>query len=207
MKIKSIQKQKKSVESQVVSISFEKRNELFEIYVKPYMNFIYWLVIKYTNHRFYIDEFYNEVLLIFYKHIHTYDPNRNIQTWLHVIISRAVGRLNRSYSNTLFEYDLSQIADDYYYYDVETSRKSDYLTNYRLLFSDDILWALNKLSSVQRETLLLYLSGYSNSEIAHISFKLGTLDNKNTETVKSRIHLAKVRMRRLIDKNGYKRTY
>lgn len=205
MKIKSIQKQKSLVESQVVSISFEKRNELFEIYVKPYMNFIYWLVIKYTSHRFYIDEFYNEVLLIFYKHIHTYDPNRRIQTWLHVIVSRAVGRLNRRYSNTLSEYDLSQIADDYYYYDIEPSRKVDYLTNYRLLFNDDILWALNKLSSVQRETLLLHLSGYSDNEIVNISFKSGTLKNKHTETVKSRLFIARKHMRRMIDENGNRR--
>lgn len=143
----------------------------------------------------------------FIKYIHTYNPERGpVKTWLYAVASRAVRTLNASRRQGLvYEYDLSRIADDFYYYDVETSSKADYLTNYRLFFSDDILWALDQLNAVYRETLLLFLSGYKMREIAHISYCAGSLESKNIETVKSRLRLARKQMRRMIDKGGNRR--
>jgi DNA-directed RNA polymerase specialized sigma24 family protein len=92
-----------------------------------------------------------------------------------------------------------------WYYDVEGSRKADYLTNYRLLFSDDVLWALEQLNPIFRETLLLTLAGYTTRETAHISYQAGSLKHLNEETVRSRLHLARKQMRRLIDESGNRR--
>lgn len=204
----------KAIEVQTQSVSADatiSNQQLYEQYVTPYSRLIYWMCIKHSSCRYFIEDNYQEVLLVFHKYIHTYNPERgDIKPWLCTITSRLVRNMNRkhrrhSHSNTVYDYDLSQIADDYCYYDVESSRRSDYLTNYRLLFSDDILEALEQLNPVYRETLLLYLSGYKMHEIADISYKSGNLESRNTETVKSRLHLARKQMRRLIDEHGNRR--
>ena len=180
--------------------------QLYEQYVSPYTRLIYWICIKHSVCRYYIEDNYQEALTVLYKYIHTYDPERGeIKPWLCTIVSRLVRKQNRTHCNTINDYDLSQIADDYCYYDVESSRRSDYLTNYRLLFSDDILAALEQLNPVYREALLLYLSGYKMREIADISYMAGNLESRNTETVKSRLHMARKHMRRMIDEHGNRR--
>jgi DNA-directed RNA polymerase specialized sigma24 family protein len=42
-------------------------------------------------------------------------------------------------------------------------------------------------------------------EIVDISYSTGNLESKNIETVKSRLHLARKQMRRMIDENGNRR--
>jgi DNA-directed RNA polymerase specialized sigma24 family protein len=124
------------------------------------------------------------------------------------VASRAVRYLDtRRRQEPVSEYDLSQISNDFYYYDVELSGKADYLANYRLLFNDDILWALDSLNPGYRETLLLYLSGYKMREIADISYRCGSLPSRSEDTVKSRLYLARKQMQRLIDKGGKRRVY
>jgi RNA polymerase sigma factor (sigma-70 family) len=200
MKTKSIQKQQVSVESQ---------NELFNQYVNPYLDFIYWICIRYTICGYYIDDNYNEVQLLLYKYIHTYNPERPLKTWLYAVVSRAVREMSRRHSvmaSEKCEFDFSNFADpDSWYYDVESSRKADYLTNYRLLFSDDVLWALEQLNPIFRETLLLSLAGYTMREIASISYRAGNLEHLNEDTVKSRLFLARKYMKRLIDRYGRRR--
>lgn len=169
------------------------------------------MCIKHSACRYYIEDNYHEVLAELYNCIHTYTPERvDIKTWLCTVAKYTVWNMNRkhrrhSHSNTAYQYDLSQIADDYCYYDVESSGKSDYLTNYRLLFSDDILAALEQLSPILRETLLLYLSGYKLREIADISYRSGSLKNRSTQAVKTRLYDARKQMRRMIDENGNRR--
>ncbi|MDR1339125.1 MAG: RNA polymerase sigma factor [Prevotellaceae bacterium] len=209
MKTISVQNQTVSADA-TVSLS---NQELYEQHVVPYSRLIYWVCIKYSANRCYIEDNYHEALIELHRCIHTYSPERgNMKTWLCSIVKYTVWNMNRkhrrhSHSNTAYEYDLSQIADDYYRYDVESSRKADYLTNYRLLFSDDILEALEQLSPILRETLLLYLSGYKLREIADISYKSGNLklEYKNAGTIKSRLYEARKHMRRMIDENGNKR--
>jgi RNA polymerase sigma factor (sigma-70 family) len=203
------------VQTQIVSADtttdFFNRYELYKKYVIPYSRLIYWMCIKHSSSRYYLKDNYQEVLAVLFNGIHTYNPERgDIKTWLCAVAKHTVWDLNEKYCkyshcNTANEPDLSQIADDYCYYDVENSSKCDYLINYRLLFSDDILDALEQLSPILRETLLLYLSGYKLREIADISYKSGNLKIKNIETVKSRLYYARNQMRRLIDEHGNRR--
>lgn len=208
--MKAIEVQTQSVSADTTS-SLSIQDELFKKYVTPYARLIYWMCIKHSTCRYYIEDSYQEVLVELHRSIHTYTPERgDIKTWICTVTRYTVWNMNRknrrhSHSNTAYEYDLSQIADDYCYYDVESSRKSDYLTNYRLLFSDDILAALEELSPILRETLLLYLSGYKLREITDISYRSGHLKNKSTQAVKTRLYEARKQMRQLIDEHGNRR--
>jgi len=125
-----------------------------------------------------------------------------------MVASRQVINQNHKHSKYLRKHyvpNWEHIGDNSWYYDVEGSHKADYLTNYQLLFSDDILWALEQLPSVWRETLLLHLAGYTNREITRISYNVGNLGYLSEEAIRSRLFRARKQMRRLIDENGKRR--
>jgi DNA-directed RNA polymerase specialized sigma24 family protein len=76
------------------------------------------------------------------------------------------------------------------------------LDNYREFYNDDILRAIDSLSPIYREALLLQQAGYKLEEIMEIVHRNGSLKNPNLETVKSRLFLAKLKMRQMIDRDG-----
>ena len=58
------------------------------------------------------------------------------------------------------------------------------------------------LNPIYREALLLQQAGYKLEEIMEIALRRGTLATRNIETVKSRLFLAKLKMRQMIDRDG-----
>lgn len=178
------------------------RTELFNRYVLPHKNLIYALCIRYTFRREDIADNYNEVLVNFFRYIHTYKPERSIQTWLHIVTKRYVYDLNlrRRLPTT----------DDVSIYDLptgaptgeDTHTNSMGMDNYREFYNDDILRALEQLKPIYREALLLQQAGYKLHEIMEITFRNGTLKSRNIETVKSRLFLAKQQLRELITRDG-----
>lgn len=78
--------------------------------------------------------------------------------------------------------------------------------NYRQYYNDDILEALDSLEPIYKEALLLQQAGYKLHEIMDITYKSGSLKTRNIETVKSRLFLAKKKMRKMINRDGEKRT-
>lgn len=178
------------------------RTELFNRYVLPHKNLIYALCIRYTFRREDIADNYNEVLVNFFRYIHTYNPERSIQTWLHIVTKRYVYDLNvrRRLPTTddVSVYDLPAgvlIGED-------THTNSMGMDNYREFYNDDILRALEQLKPIYREALLLQQAGYKLHEIMEITFRNGTLKTRNIETVKSRLFLAKQQLRELITRDG-----
>lgn len=178
------------------------RTDLFNRYVLPHKNLIYALCIRYTFRRDDIADNYNEVLVNFFRYIHTYNPERSIQTWLHIVTKRYVYDLNlrRRLPTT----------DDVSIYDLpagvltgeDTHTNSMGMDNYREFYNDDILRALGRLKPIYREALLLQQAGYKLHEIMEITFRNGTLKARNIETVKSRLFLAKQQLRELITRDG-----
>ena len=79
------------------------------------------------------------------------------------------------------------------------------LHNYHRLYNDDVLDALSKLKPIYREALLLQQAGYKLEEIVEITHRNGSLKTPNIETVKSRLFLAKQKMRKMIDRDGNER--
>lgn len=178
------------------------RTELFNRYVLPHKNLIYALCIRYTFRQEDIADNYNEVLVNFFRYIETYNPERSIQTWLHIVTKRYVYDLNvrRRFPTT----------DDVSVYDLTTGAtcQQEYLgncmgmDNYREFYNDDILRALERLKPIYREALLLQQAGYKLHEIMEITYRNGTLKTRNIETVKSRLFLAKQQLRDMITRDG-----
>lgn len=183
------------------------RQELFKKYVEPNLNLVFKLCIRYTYSSADIEDNYTEALINFYKYIETYDPAKSIQTWLHIVTKRFVNDMN--HRNSRFrrndDIDISQVSGCCTGKEPEGELDMQE-GNYRELYNDDILNALEKLRPIYREALLLQQAGYKLNEIMEISYRNGNLKTKNVETVKSRLFLAKQQMRELIDRDGEART-
>lgn len=186
--------------------SVAQRTELFNRYVVPHKNLIYALCIRYTFRQEDIADNYCEVLYNFFRYIHTYNPERSIQTWLHIVTKRYVYDLNmRRRLPTSRDVGIHDLP-------AEALSKEDAHTNcmgmdnYREYYNDDILRALEQIKPIYREALLLQQAGYKLQEIMEITFRNGTLRSRNIETVKSRLFLAKQQLRELINRDGERRS-
>ena len=59
------------------------------------------------------------------------------------------------------------------------------LENYRDMFGDEVLEALERIGRKYREALLLQVAGYKLEEIMEILYQRGCLKTKNLETTKA----------------------
>ena len=186
--------------------SIEKRTALFNKYVYPYRNLIYHIYIKNTGNQDNIRDNYNEVLINFYKYVSSYNPQLSIKTWIYAVATRCIfcieNKRNRfQRTGDVGAIDLDQIAESVLDEDDQTANHIS-LDNYRELFSDDVLSALESLKPTYREALILQLTGYKLEEITKILHEKGSLKSANVETTKSRIFLAKKQLRELLTRDG-----
>lgn len=75
--------------------SIQTRTALFYKYVYPYKNLIYHICIKYTHARDDIADNYNEVLINFFRYVASYDPKREVKTWIYSVTVRMLADLER----------------------------------------------------------------------------------------------------------------
>ena len=186
-----------------------RRKRLFDKYVMPYNRMIYKLVMNYTTEAQHVESNYYDVLANMYKYIETYDPTRPIHAWLHIITKRYVFDLNkkRSKKQSLYDYKVDVGGYCNHFKDIEVRETANTLTidNYRELYNDDILYALDQLKEPYRRCLILQQASYKLKEIAEIEFNYGTLESKNIETVKSRLFLARQQLQQLLTRDGKRR--
>lgn len=177
----------------------KKKNELFYTYIYPNRRLVKYLCWKYSCPRQEIEDNYLEALTNLYKYIHTYDPNKSIETWIHISTKRLIYELNYKYQKFKRDnnQDINEIAETHATLN-HMSEKEVSIENYRSFYSDRILNALDQLNSKYKEAFLLSQTGYSLKEIVEITHKNGNLKNSNIETVKSRIHLARIQLQTLL---------
>jgi RNA polymerase sigma factor (sigma-70 family) len=184
----------------------EHRTGLFNRYIVPNRNLVYRLCIRYSFRQEDIADNYSEALVNFFKYIGSYDPQRSILNWIHIVTKRFVMEQNRRQSRVQVSenvdvYSLAPKLSD----EDETHGNGMDISNYREFYNDDILSALEKLKPIYREALLLQLSGYKLEEIVEVSYRNGNMRSRSQDTMKSRIFLAKQQMRKLITPDGEKR--
>ena len=185
----------------------DRRKKLFDIYVKPYYKMIYKLCMNYTNSRYDVEENYNEVLTNLYKYIETYNPERPIRTWLHIVTKRCVFDIDKKRKSNLDMWSDDENVENYLPSDqlAEEDRvcsKAVTIDNYRSLYSDEMLNALDQLKPQYRRPLILQQAGYKLKEIAAIEHQNGNLESSNIETIKSRLFLARQTLQTLITRDG-----
>lgn len=183
------------------------RTILFEKLILPNINLVYKLSIRFTNNPQDIDENYNECLANLFRYVHTYNPEKSLANWIFICCKRLIYDLNqkRAAFKTTDDVNPENIVSHYSEDSFGVSGNCMGLDNYQELYNDDVLRALNRLNPIYREALLLQQAGYKLEEIMEITHRNGTLKSPNIETVKSRLFLAKQKMRQMIDRDGNER--
>lgn len=184
-----------------------RRAVLLRKYVMPHKNLIYSICIKYTFNQEDVEDNYIEALTNFFKYMDSYDPTRPVKTWIYAVTKRLVADLNsRNRSRTPQDdnIDIGELCSALPF-DDEPSENCMGMDNYREFYNDDILWALDRLKPIYREAFLLQQAGYKIGEIMEITYRNGTLQARNIETVKSRLFLAKTQLRNLLTRDGERR--
>lgn len=181
--------------------SVRTRTALFYKYVYPYRNLIYHICIKKTRDNDNIPDNYNEVLINFFRYVGSYDPRREVKTWIYAVTVRMLADLEKKNNRFLREGDvgamnMEQLAGE------DSCRVDVTLENYRDLFGDEVLGALEKVGRMYSEPLLLQVAGYKLDEIMEILYQRGNLKTKNLETTKSRIFLAKRKLKEILTRDG-----
>lgn len=187
--------------------SIQQRTLLFEKLIQPNINLVYNLSIRFTNNPQDIAENYNECLANLFRYVHTYNPEKSLANWIFICCKRLIFDLNQKHAafKTTDDVNPEKIISHYSEDAMDVNGNCMGLNNYRQLYNDDVLRALDSLNPIYREALLLQQAGYKLEEIMEITFRNGTLKTRNIETVKSRLFLAKQKMRQIIDRNGNKR--
>ena len=185
--------------------SIQTRTALFYKYVYPYKNLIYHICIKYTHARDDIADNYNEVLINFFRYVASYDPKREVKTWIYSVAVRMLADLERKNARFQREGDIGATKLEQL---TESSDEKDFsmedvtLDNYRDLYCDEVLEALEEIGPMYRNALLLQVAGYILEEICDMLYRMGNLKTRNLETTKSRIFLAKKKLKELITRDG-----
>lgn len=183
----------------------ERRNALFDKYIRPYFNMIYKLCIQYSDNSEDVEENYSIVLTTLFRGIETYDPSREIRTWIHIVTKRQVFEVNRKRAKDNDKDEDCNVYDEIIDNN-HVSANTMSVDNYRQLYNDDILAALDSMKPMYRDALLLQMAGYTLQEIADIEYEKGNLASRNIDTVKSRLFLARQYMREKITRDGKRKT-
>jgi len=184
-----------------------KRNELFDRYITPNLDLIYKLCIDYTAYPENLEDNYVDVMMNFYNYIETYDPEKSLPTWIHIVTKRFINNLNKR---------MPPATDDLADIDVETfdwagadwdfgSGVDLTLDNYKEYIPDDLLEAIESLSPEYRISFLLQTFGYKLKEVMDMTYEMGLLPVKNLDTVKSRVFLARQKLQSFLERDGRKR--
>lgn len=178
--------------------SIKRRTEIFMKHIFPHKGMIYDIAIKYTYCQKHIEDNYGDILLSLFRYAESYKPGMDVKSWIYIsavrIILDANERNGRVAINQNIEID--RVADTLQNKPVSCNCLD--MNNYREHFSDALLEALDSLPPIHKEALLLQQSGYKIEEIVEISFQKGSLKSKSSETIKSRLFLAKKKMRELL---------
>lgn len=165
------------------------------------------MCIQFTWNQEDVEDNYSEALVNFYRYIDSYDPSRSVKTWIYAVTKRLLADLNSRNRNRLPSNDNVDVRDIAGYIQTDEEPGENYMgmDNYREYYSDAVLAALDRLKPSYREALLLQQAGYKLGEIMEIAYRNGSLKNRNIETVKSRLFLAKSQMRKLLTRDGESR--
>lgn len=180
---------------------------LFYKYIAPNFDYIKSIVLFYTQNKQDVDCNYNHALTQMWKYAHTYNPEKSLKTWLHIVAKRATLQQDKERAE-----EASHISGvDYDFIGENGFGKNILRGGYSNLVAGSIIDNLSDktLSALQRTppallfTFILYYQGYTLKEIVDIEYKGGYINSNGedaTHTIKHRIYAAKQTIRQILAK-------
>lgn len=183
------------------------KQQLFKRYVEPNLASVMSLARRYTDHFSDVEDNYNLCLSQLYNYIGSYDPKKKLDTWIHICVKRICYHENRKRASEGQHWTDMEMCTPSDIYQHGTSMMVD--EGFGTLIdnlSDPVREALMKIPAYRLSPFLLHAQGYGIREITATEWKLGHLEKRSEDTVKSRIFFAKKQLQLYLRQYGITRT-
>ena len=194
---------KKKKEARCNQLSPREKEKLFTRYIMPRLDSIKSLTRRYTDHYQYVDDNYNYCLSQLYHYIGSYNPSQSIETWVHICTKRACFHQNKK-----------RAEESSHWTDVETCTQDDLHQHGTSMMSDagfgsladnvsdKVYNALMQIPAHRLSPFLLFVQGHGIREITSIEYKMGHLERRSEDMVKSRIFWAQKELQYILRQYG-----
>lgn len=184
-------------------LSAQEKEKLFSKYITPLLKDVKSLTRQYTNNFQDIEDNYNHCLAQLYNYIGTYNPEQKLFTWVHIVVKRACYHQNQKRSEESSHWtDIEMCSmEDLYGPGTSLVTESTYGTLLDNL-SDTMLKVLTQINPLKLSPFMQYTQGHKIREITAMEWKLGHMEKKSEDLVKSRIYWAKKELKLLLKQHG-----
>lgn len=189
-------------------LSPREKTKLFNKYIVPNFSSIKSLTRRYTDHYQDVDENYNYCLAQLYNYIGSYDPKMNLDTWIHICTKRACFNQNKKRAEEASHWTDMEMCtpDDIYQHGTNMITDAGFGTLADNV-SDKMYAALMQIPPHRLSPFLLFAQGHGIREITSIEYKMGHLEKRSEDIVKSRIFWAKKELQYILRQYGITRKH
>lgn len=176
---------------------------LFDKYIMPNLATIRSLTVQYTNNRQDVEDNYNHCLTQLFKYIKTYNPAQKLDTWLHIVVKRACYHQNQKrFNETAHWTDIEMCSMEDLYGAGSSLIVNDQYGTLLDNLSDQVLAALMQISPLRLSPFMQVVQGVRIRDVVATEWKMGHLERRSEDMVKSRIFWAKKEIRFILKKYG-----
>lgn len=188
-------------------LSPKEKERLFNKYVVPHFSEIKSLTRYYISNYQDVDENYNYCLAQLYNYIGSYNPEQKLMTWIGIVVKRACFHENKKrYEEAQHWTDIEMCSlEDIYQHGTNMICEAE-CGNLIDNISDQVLAALMKIPPQRLSPFMMYVQGHRIREITAAEWKLGHLEKRSEDIVKSRIYWAKKELQYILRQYGITRT-
>ena len=133
------------------------RQMLFKNYITPYYRMIYKLCKQYSDKQDDVEDNFVGALTNIYKYIKTYNTDKPLITWIHIVTKRYVHNVDNQRQKHINMWNRDNDVDTFSNEDGlsnEEEKQEMSMDNYEELYNDNILWALHKLKTPYRRAIV-----------------------------------------------------
>ncbi len=187
-------------------LSPKEKERLFNLYVVPNLKEIKRLTKYYTGNYQDVEDNYNYCLAQLFNYIGSYNPEQKLMTWIGITVKRACFHENKKrYEESQHWTDIEMCSmEDIYQHGTSMVAEAEF-GNLIDNISDQMLAALMKIPPQRLSPFMMYVQGHRIREITAAEWKLGHLEKRSEDIVKSRIYWAKRELQYILRQYGITR--
>lgn len=187
-------------------LSAEEKERLFNKYIVPNLREIKRLVRYYTNNYQDVEDNYQIILGQLYNYIGSYNPAQKLSTWFGISVKRACFNQNKDKAEEAsYRTDIEMCSnEDIYQHGTNMVAEMEYGSLIDNL-SDKVYAALMKIPPQRLSPFMMHVQGYPIREITESEWKLGHLEKRSEDVVKSRIYWARRELQFILRQYGITR--
>lgn len=187
-------------------LSPQEKERLFNLYIVPNLSEIMRLVRYYTDNYRDVDDNYNICLCQLFNYIGSYNPEQKLSTWFGISVKRACYNQNKKRAEEASHLtDIENCSKDALHQNGNSMLVDACFGTLVDNISDELYNALMQIPAHRLSPFMLEVQGMKIREITEAEWKLGHLEKRSEDVVKSRIHWAKKELRYILEQHGITR--